>query len=825
MVSDKQHDIKALDLDQKNLSKPVSVKNIFLNGILIFFSVVFPLITLGVEFFTGMSANSFIDPISSWVYILLVASVPIINTIIWLALRQRSIKYPVIFLTANYFVIGIAFIYTLAYLPMTPIAIIATTFYGLGLLPMAPLFSLIASIILLFKLKRRLKSQAEMKFKHNYLGFIGALVFMVILEIPGLITNYGLHLYQSEDAIRKQSGLEILRTWGSESALLENTYPRSARLFDLGGLIFYGSLGSNKIVLARAAFYQVTGKSFNELPKPKSRVNGRQFGLFGSSRSNIDLDQGDQKVGGRVNKLWLDSSSIDGSIDAKAAVAYLEWTFEYKNNATRPVEVRKEIQLPPNAVISRVTLWVNGEEREAVIAKKQKAVRAYRAIVARQRDPILVTLSGKDRALVQMFPVPANGGKMKARIGFSVPLAINREEKGVLVLPKFNSRNFNISRGFKHSVWVEASHTNRLQINGVKHDSSKTVTSVRKQIIHSQYQRRKFYFKVRRPDKALTSFSPLDNAQSDKIIRQTLSESKKQYQQIIVVIDGSKGMKKQIIKIAEAIENLTDNIDIEFIIAGDEPIVLHPLSKLNKTAKTKLISGLKNYQFQGGANNITALELAVNHIVGNPHTALVWIHGPQPYLLKSLSHLNQFWQRRSNAGTTLYYVPTSLGANKIIQSLPKSARAYYADPYQNVVASLDKLFAQLTGQIKTFRREYSLIDKKNLDNATHKTSNHLVRLWANSKILALLRSATPEGKEEAIRLSSQYKLVTAASGAIVLETDQQYKQFGLNKGKKNGFNIPAVPEPETWMLIILSLLALIFAIAVQRKQTARAENG
>ncbi len=75
--------------------------------------------------------------------------------------------------------------------------------------------------------------------------------------------------------------------------------------------------------------------------------------------------------------------------------------------------------LPPGGVVSRLTLWVDGEEREAAYAGRAKVKKAYKKVVERRRDPVLVTTCGKDRILVQCFPVPSNGGTMKIKVGIT----------------------------------------------------------------------------------------------------------------------------------------------------------------------------------------------------------------------------------------------------------------------------------------------------------------------------------------------------------------------------------------------------------------------
>jgi hypothetical protein len=89
-----------------------------------------------------------------------------------------------------------------------------------------------------------------------------------------------------------------------------------------------------------------------------------------------------------------------------------------------------------------------------------------------------------------------------------------------------------------------------------------------------------------------------------------------------------------------------------------------------------------------------------------------------------------------------------------------------------------------------------------------KTSDHLVRLWARDEVLRLLPS--PEGKpDDAIAIAGRYRLVTPVSGAVVLETAQQYEQAGLTPGQPG--QVPTIPEPETWALVAIALATVAYA--------------
>jgi len=93
----------------------------------------------------------------------------------------------------------------------------------------------------------------------------------------------------------------------------------------------------------------------------------------------------------------LASSRLDGSIDARSAVSYLEWTMVLRNETSVRQAGQLEILLPRGAVISRASLWIAGTEREAAFGERGQVRQAYESVVVARRDPLLLTTLGADR--------------------------------------------------------------------------------------------------------------------------------------------------------------------------------------------------------------------------------------------------------------------------------------------------------------------------------------------------------------------------------------------------------------------------------------------
>ena len=292
-----------------------------------------------------------------------------------------------------------------------------------------------------------------------------------IAAASGIITTIagnGVAAFSGDNALATSAsagdrtlGLGVLRTFGSEKALLRLCYRGDQGRFDVVRAIF-GAGSAVPLPEARRIYYRVTGSPYDASPPPRA--------FRGSSREDEELvrdpGRGGLDVAGRVRGLELRSSHLEGSVDADAALAYVEWTLVLANDGDAPAEARARVTLPPGAVVSRLTLWVNGEEREAAIGTRAATRAAYERVVRVQRDPALVTTSGASRALLQCFPVPARGD-LKVKLGFTIPLELVSRDEGVFPLPRFAERNFDVPRSLRHEVVLAARHPLHSGVRGL----------------------------------------------------------------------------------------------------------------------------------------------------------------------------------------------------------------------------------------------------------------------------------------------------------------------------------------------------------------------
>ncbi len=796
---------------QKNPStggKILSAVEIFY---VISFGIVLPLVALAIEVLFAWCEQSFFDPIPTLLHGLLVAVVPLANLLALLASwgRFQSSRRRILFL--NGIAIVVSAFYSVLFIPIMPMAVIGIIFL-IGFLPLAPILSLIAAIrcrsaIPSPAITDPIPSLTVQDGRFYPAGILVGLIVLIAAEIPLTLTEVGLRMATSEDHAHQLRGVRLLRNFANHDRLLAYCYDQRRRSRDLLSMLYSWNepwVGPDKV---REVYYRVTGQAFNE----QEFASYRRLGLMENSRRfNFDFDQGGASVGKKLQYVQLSSSQIDGSIDSDAALAYLQWTFEFSNQSLLQAEARAQIALPPGAVVSRVTLWIDGEEREAAFAAKGQARQAYQSVVRRQRDPILVTTAGPDTVLVQLFPVPV-GGKIKARIGMTAPLVIRDASEGILRLPFFKQQNFSIADDFQHSLWLESKATMRSDRPHLIFESGNSGASTLRGKLDDAGLKSPSNAVLVSRDSQVTEVHTLNNRiKAESVVRQRLVKRSVKIDHLVMVIDGSQSMQDYSDQIADAILKLPESFGLTVIVAGDEISELSAgIDAANFSLPRQLAQRLRDFDFVGGVDNTPALEYAWSVASRYQNSALLWIHGPQPVMLTTVDNLRQNWQRRPK-GPEIYDFPVASKVNRIAEALDEKVQFKPVARIANLQQDLSYQFALWSGQHQQWNTIRDEIAGSDFKFSGQLISDHLLRLWAYDRIQALIAAGTIEQRKRAIQIAARYQLVTPVSGAVVLENQQQYDANGLQPVEEG--TVPTIPEPETWLLIIATLVMLGWAL-------------
>ena len=754
--------------------------------------IILPIIALAVEITTGICAESFFDPIPTWMHIVLYASIAVsnfltLNPVAWglsgrLALLARI----------NAFALGVSIFYTVLFLPLLPVSPFAMMFMGVGMCSLSPILALWAT----YRSRNFLKILSATKLPSMWTGLAAAICLLFLIELPSTVTRFAMSMAASSKSERSQHGIQLLRSWGDNDLMLDHCYRRPGRFTDLVSLILLANSDPVSSEEARKIYYKVTGVPFNSVPAPEYKRHRSSWDSF-----DFDEDQAGAAVGGLVKGLSLASSRIDGSVDPDAALTYTEWTLEFKNTGPGQAEARAQISLPPQGVVSRLTLWIGGEEREAAFAGRGKVRQAYEKVVQQRRDPVLVTTAGPDRVLMQCFPVPP-GGSMKVRLGITSPLVLASKEKASLGLPHFLERNFQIGEGVLHSVWLESSKPLSSGSLTFKAEQPKRgVYALRDMVKDSELSSGRSAVWTERSGDITRAWARDRRSKQGGLVVETITEKRQiPAESVIVVVDGSKGMAPLIPALTEALK--TTKPGASLILAGDD------LAEVNGTP-SELSERTAKFSFTGGQDNVPALLKALETAGSKPGGVIVWVHGAQPVTFASAELLRQAWERRPEGPLLKSYQPVN-GPNRVLEGLDGIDAVTSIPNTGDVKRDLSELFTNLAGEQANFIITRAKAGHAPGGSSAKETSDHLVRLWARDEVLKL---GKPKLKE-AIRMATDYQIVTHVSGAVVLETQEQYKNGGLEAA--DPAKVPTIPEPETWLL-----LAVVLALCLWQYRTRK----
>ena len=418
-------------------------------------AAIFGLAAIGVELATGGTAAVVYDPFPTPWHVVLALLAPLAALYVRHRLTRPGAEPDARTLRrvafANGCLLGIAGAYALAYAPAIPLFFIGIALMGAGALGFAPLVLTLTGLWqgLWLRDLARAASPAVRLLRPTLLGATVAVAGLGLAQLPRTATLVGLELSVSPVKAEQQLGPWLIEHLGDEEVLLEYCYRTPTWWF------WANAMASS--LDARSLYYRITGMPFDSQPRPAlSTFFGPEFSRDWSEDWTGDWTVAageDPPPRARTLGLALIDSAIDVSATADGPVAYLEWTLVFENTSPVAQEARAQIAVPPGAVASRLTLWIDGEEREAAYGTTRQVTEAYEEVaIVQRRDPALLTWVAPDRLSLQCFPVPA-GDRLKTKIGLSIPLA-GRDERAVLALPSFLDRNFLVGPSLRHSLWA-----------------------------------------------------------------------------------------------------------------------------------------------------------------------------------------------------------------------------------------------------------------------------------------------------------------------------------------------------------------------------------
>lgn len=789
----------------------------FRTMLVVVFAVVIPFLAILVEFGSHPLAGMYMDPIPTGWHVLILFLVPvcIAATEVFLVGGTESEAstirtWPFV---VNAYATTVSLLYLIAFIPFIPFATVGVLAVGLGFLPLSPLFCTIAGFWQLSRLRARARAlglEAGPPVRRALLGAALALVPLALLFVPGFVTRHAISLALSGDPEERARGIEWIRTLGAEERVLERCYGflpgRGLRpFFDVDRASFRRESTDRY----RDLYFRITGTPFNAVPPPSHPrlAVGAEWRDAWRQTWVTQGEIGGAAVAGRIRDLSLFGGTMEARVEHETGIADVEWTLTFKNQTALRQEARAQILLPPGGVATRLTLWIDDQPRQAAFGTRRRTRRAYRDVaVVQRRDPALLTTAGIDRVLLQCFPIEA-GGALKVRVGITAPVVV-RNRTAYLRLPRFTERNFTIPSDVRHELWIESRVPVRLPMVDLE---ERTVRpgSYRSRARLSEHD-------LRDPSRAVlelpapavgSSFEGWFGQARARITWRTART--KTPDPIYLVIDGSATLGSAGVSWTALLDALPPKCSVNALLAGqtveawaDQP------GRATPETRRAIAQWIAGREFAGGCDPVPALQAAWDRVSTSGNGGVIWIHGPLPV---ALSDADGLLRRMAKwPGGRVLGVSVAPGPNRLIESLGDPA-AFEEFP---LLGSRSEALSYLAGTFRTAdsRPELRLdpgLDSKDIagGDKTRALLDHLVRLAAYDRVRSLSRTGREEDLDTASRLAVSMQLVTPLSGAVVLETKEQYARHDLDPSREPTA-IPGIPEPEEWALMLVALLGL-----------------
>lgn len=762
---------------------------------LIVFGVILPTFTLVFELVTGLSAGAFADPVPDLLRLVLVLLVPATAGIL---LRQRQMGQalgPGMSALAG-MALGVAAIYALLYLPLLPIAL-PGVIVGIGLLALAPLLSLVTLWLFLGSARR----SGEIRMRWFWAGFAASATLLLAADMPAAMARVAIDRQQQGDS---EGAMRLVRMGASEDWIAEAAQVRHVGFAGVPGLLAaWLTVGAQWEMPrpARELLFLKTGEGVETQPPRVSR------GLFGrlDHQWNFDGDLGGELVGGAVNGLSLAASRLDMEVLPDANAAYVEWTAEVANASSQQQEARLTLALPEGAVASRATLWVNGVPREASVATRGEARAAYESVVAQSRDPLLVTTDGSGRLLVQAFPI-LPGERMRFRVGITAPMQIAADGSRSVGLPAIVGRNFAVADTLRHDIQVEgATETRGLAL---EHRQGVSGPVLAGRVSDTHLWRRTARVAAPPLEGLVAAAGSLGGI---RVRQQIEPEIAKGVAPLILLVDGSRSNRAASQALAKSLDSLAVGFPVGLVVAGEQ-VQRVPTAPWSPAQKARFLRLLSAQPFEGGHDNVPALLTTLDA------GTVLWVHGVQPVrFAASTSELETGLERARGRLPQLVRFQNIAGPAFGLAGQRWMDTARDVAPSEGRTLGLGALLRDLTGADLHWRIRRERL-AAGAPPADVRGGAHIVRLWAAGEAGTSRGAARKAAGKQAAALG----LVASDTGAVVLETDRETREKGLPEAPSN---VPAVPEPATWMMLISGFYLMGWQMRRRRSVAALTMGG
>jgi hypothetical protein len=717
------------------------------------------------------------SPIETLTQCALASSVPVANLLTWSAISRKDSRRPIRLGITNGMTIGTTL--TAAVIATAAVVMSYPTFDQSGS-PHLTEFSIIAGVswitfgIALY-LAERLRQAKETRgarlrtLLYSLLGVLVSLAAFAGSEARNTFIRFAEHMATADSAKDRDFGLQSLRALGPEKDLrMACADPKSA---GLTGLFL-----RQDDATSRQLYFATTGKPYKH-----------------NETADISMQSNDylhrHVVGAAISGLSLTRSKMTGSLNPNTLSSSLDWTFVFKNRTFSQQEARAEIVVPPGAVISGLTLWIDGEPRKAAFGTNDTVRSAHNQVAINDRAPAMITDLGRGRALLQCSPIPAQG-ELKVKVTVTAPLKLESTNEATLNLPKLLDSNFSVagdhSLRLRSTEAMEASHE-KIHLSKAPTGEQLLVGTLK----DNDLADKGLTIRVKRSgDFGAIAAYDAHSSKGSYLVETIKEMPSRAPKHLVVVVDGSQSVKEHRKEISEALAHLPKNISTSLIIASDK--------SEGQGESMPLATGLekiKKLDFSGGHDNLLSLIKASEEAGDTSNGAVLWIHGPQPGFNQEIYIMTPF-----SAAPSFYDLDVEAGGTNFSEFLKNHREIGPFTPIARTATvgrDLERFIAKWQPNGKEFVVNLATTTTKPTDKiASPQEAKELATLWANRQCQSLIASAN---RDQAAALAVRYQLVTPVTGATVLESKADDERFGLSESRAKQaaeqWNLPKWIDP------------------------------
>ncbi|MFC0077270.1 XrtN system VIT domain-containing protein [Flavobacterium procerum] len=450
-------------------------------------------------------------------------------------------------------------------------------------------------------------------------------------------------------------------------------------------------------------------------------------------------------------------------------------------------------QLPEGAVATSLSLWVNGIERKGVLTTKEKAKKAYNKVVGvEMRDPSLMQWKEGNRVTVRIFPITNNLPRI-FKCGFTTPL---KTKNNKLVYESLSIKGPNINN---------AETISRIQISdGQNFTATKDFDFANNYYTNKATGLEKWEAELdANPKKANSVFTWKNKSYETK----PLIKEKIVFKPSEIILDLTSNWKSSEI---EKILNIKNKKYTVVLNGKKQEINPANYSAIFQSFKDLNYSLLPMFDFKENTLIITKCgafspnfeELEDSNYLKKIKTE---VKSKNIRAINISENTNQFWQTVKEQRYVSYF---------------------QTDIDQCVSLIETSRFIKFKTDINSINLEtagISIHESPEIKNIEQKGSNHLYRMFCFGKVLndqVEIQNDTL-AQNQYVELAKDANIVTPISSLIVLETDRDYEENGIEKnintlGNASINNDGSVPEPHEWAMIIAAALLLLFYYRKQK---------